>query len=99
MVTRKIEWSKTAFKQFGSALTFIASDSVLHAEKVRKDILSKLNLALKNPECFPKDKFRKNNDGSFRAFEIHHYRLAYRFTGNTIKVLRLRHTGREPKEY
>jgi len=52
-----------------------------------------------NPEFYGSDKYKKENDGSYRAFEKHHYRINYRFTDNVIRVLRVRHTGREPKEY
>ena len=99
MANRKIDWSGIALKQFETALTFIASDSVTYAEKVADDILNELSKTLKNPEFFPPDKYRKNNDGSYRAFEKHRYRIAYRFKDNVIRVLRVRHVSREPKEY
>ncbi|MGB0948547.1 MAG: type II toxin-antitoxin system RelE/ParE family toxin [Marinirhabdus sp.] len=36
------------------------------------------------------------NDGSYRAFEKHSYRVSYRITENEIRILRLRHTSRNP---
>ena len=99
MANRKIYWTKTAINQFEIAITYIASDSITNAEKVSEDILKDLDKALKNPEFFPPDKYKKNNNGSYRAFEKHRYRMAYRFTDNEIRVLRIRHTSREPKLY
>jgi plasmid stabilization system protein ParE len=48
---------------------------------------------------YPADKYRKNNDGSFSANELHHYRIAYRFTEKEIIIVRVRHTSMEPKQY
>jgi plasmid stabilization system protein ParE len=99
MTNRTIYWSKTAIKQFEAAITYIASDSANNAEKVLADIAKQLSKAVKNPEFFPPDKYKKANDGSYRAFEKHRYRIAYRFTDNVIRVLRVRHTSKEPREY
>ena len=52
-----------------------------------------------NPEIYPPDKYRNNNDGSFRAYELHHYRIAYRITEKEIIITRMRHTSMEPKQY
>lgn len=38
-------------------------------------------------------------DGSFRANELHSYRIAYRITENEIIIVRVRHTSMEPKSY
>ena len=79
--------------------TYIAPDSIINAEKLAADILKQLSKAARNPEFFPPDKYKQNNDNSYRAFERHRYRVAYRFTNNSIRILRLRHTAREPKKY
>jgi plasmid stabilization system protein ParE len=99
MAGRQISWTKTALKQFEAIISYIASDSVVNAEKVSQEILNELNKAVKNSAFFPPDKYKQNNDGSYRAFEKHRYRIAYRFTGKAIRVLRVRHTSREPKMY
>jgi hypothetical protein len=33
-----------------------------------------------NPEIYGPDKYKTDNDGSYRTFEKHHYRIAYRFS-------------------
>ncbi len=52
-----------------------------------------------NPEIYGPDKYKINNDGSYRAFEIHKYRIVYRVTGKIIWVLRIKHTKTEPLTY
>jgi plasmid stabilization system protein ParE len=69
MGNRTISWSKIALRQFESAIKFIYLDSPVNAEKVSSDIIKQLSKAAKNPEFFPKDKYKKNNDGRYRAFE------------------------------
>jgi plasmid stabilization system protein ParE len=66
---------------------------------VRKDLLSKINSLKEHPEKYPLDKFRNNNNGIFRAFELHHYRVTYSVTEQEIIITRIRHTKMEPKEY
>ncbi|WP_425474793.1 type II toxin-antitoxin system RelE/ParE family toxin [Niabella insulamsoli] len=53
----------------------------------------------RNPKIHALDKYRKQNDGSFRAYEIYHYRIAYHVTDKEIIILRVRHTSMEPKDY
>jgi mRNA-degrading endonuclease RelE of RelBE toxin-antitoxin system len=51
------------------------------------------------PEKHPSDKYHKNNKGSYRAYEIYHYRIAYKITKTEIIITRVRHTKMEPKKY
>ncbi len=81
MANKVIVWSKTALKQFEAAINYIAVDSVQNAEKVRKELLKKIEALLSYPEIHSADKYKINNDNSYRAFELHHYRIAYRVTG------------------
>jgi len=46
------------------------------------------------PEMFPPDKFKRNNDGTWRAFEKFHYRISYLITAKEIRIVRMRHTSR-----
>jgi plasmid stabilization system protein ParE len=78
MVSKKITWSKTALKQFESAIDFIASDSIQNSGKVKIEILEKIAQLASYPEMHSPDKQKNKNDGSYRAFELHHYRVAYR---------------------
>ena len=52
-----------------------------------------------HPEKHPRDKYRLNNDVSYRAFEIYKYRISYHFSQEKIIVIMIRHTNMEPKSH
>lgn len=94
-----VVWTKRSQLHMKQAFEYISKDSPQNALNVLKDIVAAVNKAISNPEFYNADKYKMNNEGSYRAFEKHHYRIVYRFADNVIRVLRVRHTGREPKEY
>lgn len=96
---KEIIWNKKALANFIQALEWISRHSFNQAEILENSILEKLDKIAQNPEMCPLDKFKKDNDGSYRAFETNNYRVAYRFTKTQIQILRLRHVKQEPKEY
>ena len=96
---RKIIWNKKPSNSLSKALKRISEDSSLQAEQVEESILSSLELARQNPERYPKDKFKKENQGTYRAFETHNYRVAYKFTDTEVRILRIRHVKQEPLSY
>jgi len=92
-------WSNGAKAELHKAYLYILLDSLQNAEMVRDDIIdATINLS-KHPEKHPADKFKKDNDGSWRAFEKHHYRISYRIMPNEIRVVRLRHTSKSPLNF
>ena len=99
MQNKPIIWSHTAIKQLASAIEYIAEDSIQNAAKVRTAILEKIEALPKNPEQFPPDKYKLKNPGSYRAFELHHLRIAYFVDTDRIRILRVRHTSQEPKSF
>jgi len=44
--------------------------------KLEKKYLQKIESLTNNPEIHSPDKYKQNNDGSYRAFELHRYRIA-----------------------
>ena len=98
-MVRKIIWPLFAQKQLTKAYKYILKDSYQNAEKVKAAILASTRKLTDSPEVHPPDKYRKNNDGSFRAYELHHYRIAYRVTEKEIIIVRVRHTSMEPAKY
>jgi plasmid stabilization system protein ParE len=77
----------------------ICEDSPKNAFKVLEAITGIVNNAAANPTSHPPDKYKLNNDGTYRSFVKHSYRISYRVTNNTIRVLRVRHTSRKAKVY
>jgi len=98
MVTHKriIVWSPEAKKQLNAVYKFIQKDSPQNAIKVREDIVVATRKLLSHPEHYAPDKYKLNNDGTYRAFEKHSYRVAYRVLNTEIRILRVRHTSMEP---
>lgn len=82
--------------QLQKAFNYISQHSPQNAEKVRDEIIDLTLKIPSHPETFPLDKYKKNNDGSYRAFEIYHYRVSYKVTNNDIYIVRLRHTSMSP---
>jgi len=94
-----IRWNKKAIIQLDEAIEYIEKDSSVNAVKVRKEILLKIDSLLKHPEQYGPDKYKTKNDGSFRAFELHHYRISYRYIAPEIRIIRIRHTKMNPLGY
>src|SRR5260221_11934982 len=101
MVEKRYEvvWTKRSQKQMKQAFKHISKDSPKNAAKVIEEIAEAVHKAISNPEIYGPDKYKTDNDGSYRALEKHRYRISYRFSKNTLRVLRVRHTSMEPLEY
>jgi plasmid stabilization system protein ParE len=95
----RVVWTKRSQQHMRQIFEYISEFSAANAHKVLTDILEAVQKASSNPEVYGRDKYKNNNDGSYRAFELHRYRVAYRFAEDTIRVLRVRHTSMEPKNY
>ena len=80
-------------------ISFIKASSYQNAVIIRAEILKSFKDLLKSPERYPLDKFKLNNDGSFRAYELYHLRITYHISENQIEILRIRHIKRSPLEY
>ena len=100
MVNRiKVNWDKKATISFQSAIKYIKSDSPHNAEKIRKAILISTKELADYPHKHPSDRYKLNNDGSYRAYELYKYRIAYVVLEKEIKVILFRHTSQEPFDY
>ena len=96
---REIAWDDGALINFEKALDWISDDSLMQAENVESAILTNLDMALEDPERFGLDRFKVDNDGTYRAFETHSYRLAFTYDDEKLKILRFRHVRQEPEFY
>lgn len=102
MVKKKVPvvWDVEARNSFRKAITYIRKSSVQNAEKVRLDINAAVRKLADEPERrHTPDKYKIPNDGNYRAFEIHHYRIAYSVSDEMIRIVRFRHTSQQPETY
>lgn len=98
-MVKEVRWPSKTQRQLEEAYEYILLNSYQNAEKVKTDILESTRKLATNPEIHPPDKYKLNNDGSFRAFELHRYRIAYQITEREIIITRIRHTSMEPNQY
>jgi len=94
-----VHWEDLALMQLGRACTYISRDSLKNAQKVRREIFSATRSLATQPSKYPPDKYKYNNDGAYRAFEIYHFRITYKITASEVRILMVRHTSMEPLEY
>ncbi len=96
-----IIWSKPALKQTEEIHTYILENS--KSLRIANDLIDKILTSSKvlsnQPELYALDKLKEANNGSYRAYEIFHYRISYRVLKDKIRILRVRHTSREPLDY
>ncbi len=92
-------WTQPAQAHLRKLYEHIGKESPKNAHKVVEEIVMAVEKAIRNPDIYAPDKFKTDNDGSYRAFEKHHYRVSYRFANNVIRVLRVRHTSMMPMQY
>ena len=78
---RKIVWDDEAKQQLKEAYIFIRRDSPKNAAKVRSEIIAHTRKIMLHPEIYSLDKYKTNNDGTYRAFEKHRYRFLLSFQG------------------
>lgn len=96
---RKISWDKQATIQLSKAISFVREDSPQNADKIKKEILGRIDKLVNAPEINLPDKYKMNNSGNFRAFELHHYRISYLVKEEEIIIARIRHTSMKPLLY
>ncbi|MBK7183963.1 MAG: type II toxin-antitoxin system RelE/ParE family toxin [Bacteroidetes bacterium] len=80
---------------------FLSKRSSLAPKIVKEGVLSRLNDVKKNALIFELDKLKDTPNKEFRAFVVYSYRVTYQIKSDTreIRVLRVRHTSREPLGY
>lgn len=93
----KIKWNKLAVKQLLDIIQYLEDNELIeYASKLESQILSKIKRLPNHLNIYQVDRLKKNNDGSFLAFEIDRYRISFRKMNNEIRILRIRHSNRRP---
>lgn len=70
-----VSWSKRAYNSLNQAHQYIGQTSPTNAEMVKEGILAIIRELPQNPEKFPPDRFKNENNGTYRAFEAYSYRV------------------------
>ncbi|OFX28462.1 MAG: hypothetical protein A2033_14730 [Bacteroidetes bacterium GWA2_31_9] len=95
----KIEWRNEAVVHFNEILEYLQKESEKAAFIVGNAILDEVEALSEFVTAHSLDRFKVNNDGTFRAFIVYNYRISYFIENNIIYILRIRHTSREPLRY
>jgi len=95
----KIVWDKDAKAQLKKSYNRILKESYQGAETVKNGILDAVDEIPEQPYRYPADRFKTDNPGNYRAFELYSYRVAYKITEDSIQILRVRHIKQEPLEF
>ena len=100
MVTQKnlkVIWSLRALKQFKVIYDYIKNESPQGAETVRNAIIDTTDKLPINPLIFEADRFKLNNDKSYRAFTEFNIRVTYRINLKSVSIIKVIHTSQKPK--
>lgn len=97
----KIIWDRKALDHLKDILTYLEKQSKQAPKIIKNAILSRLDLIKANPLICELDKLKDSPNKDFRAFVVFSYRVTYQIKSDSkeIRVLRIRHTSREPLGY
>jgi plasmid stabilization system protein ParE len=97
----KIVWDRKALDHFKEILTYLEKQSLQAPKIVKSGIITRLDAVKTNPLISELDKLKDSPNKDFRAFVVYSYRVTYQIKKEIeeIRVLRIRHTSREPIGY
>jgi len=98
---KEIVWSPTSLRQLKSIHEdiFEVSKSLNIADRVIDDIMDSADVLSSQPEIYTLDGNKLNNDGSYKSYEIRTYNVAYRILTDTVRIIRVRYSGKEPRQH
>ena len=98
---KEVIWSPSALLQLEGVHTdiFEVSISLKSADMVIDDIMESSSVLSNQPEIYTLDENKMPNDGSYRSYEIRTYNISYRILDQTIRIIRVRYSGKEPRLY
>lgn len=97
----KIVWDRNALDNLKEILTYISKQSNQAPKIVKDSVLEKLEIIKTNALICEADKLKDGPNKNFRAFIVYSYRITYQIKIETreIRIIRIRHTSREPLGY
>ena len=98
----QIVWTTRSQQHIRAAYKYISTDSPKNAAKVIADILTAVEKATINPEYYGPDKYKKDNDGRYQAFEKHRYTAvdcAYMMAEEREMIYEINRVRHDPTSY
>jgi plasmid stabilization system protein ParE len=97
---KEIIWSESAQNQLESIYLYLLEETKSETipGNVIDAIYNSVTILKSNWEIYELDEMKILNKENYRAYEIYNYRISYKVTPNSIHILRIRHTSRNPKE-
>lgn len=97
----RIVWDRKALDDFKEILVYLEKQSIQAPKIVKSSIFTRLDIIKTNPLIAEVDKLKNSPNKEFRAFVVYSYRVTYQLKKEVgeIRVLRIRHTSREPLGY
>lgn len=94
-------WDRKALAEFKAILVYLNNQSSIASEIVKLKIFKQLTLIQINPRLAETDKLKSEPNLNFHAFVVFSYRLTYQIVEeqNLIRIVRIRHTSKEPLYY
>ena len=98
---KKIIWSPISLRQLEEVHEdiFEVSKSLNSADRIINDIMDSIDILGSQPEIYTLDENKLNNDGSYRSYKVRTYNIAYRVLTDVICIIRVRYSGKEPRNY
>lgn len=86
----KIKWNKLAIQQLLDAIAYLEENKLsVYGKKIEKQIFSKIMSVSLAEQAGELDLLKIGNDGSFNFLVVDRYRIAYRMTLRTLRILRV----------
>lgn len=97
----KIVWDRKALDHFKDILTYLEKQNKQASKIVKDAVITRLDIIKTNPLICESDKLKDSPSKEYRAFVVYSYRVTYQIKSDLkeIRVLRIRHTSREPLGY
>jgi plasmid stabilization system protein ParE len=97
----KLVWDRKALEHLKDILTYLSKQSEQAPQIVKSAILERLEIICKSPLTCELDKLKNSPNKDFRAFVVFSYRVTYQIDSKNkeVRILRVRHTSREPLGY
>jgi plasmid stabilization system protein ParE len=96
---RSVQWDNEAKLYFKQVIQYIRQESPQGAATVKMAILEQVAVLKDDAGIYETDRFKIDNDGSYRAVTVYSYRITYKVTPSQILILRVRHTSQDPIIY